>query len=96
MKTVFTATHRSPCFLARRPCRNVQTSGAFLATSDGNLVPSPATAASFPAEKVNICAFAGDTTVHIVDSNLGDRNTSGGLASWAAIQVVLLDNNTVL
>jgi hypothetical protein len=75
---------------------DVHAAGALLSSSDGVTRPGPVGARSLTAEDVDIKTLSSDATLDVLDGEASNRDTSGGLAGRAAVQVVLLDDDTVL
>ena len=81
--------------LARSTAGNILALAALLATSDLNTAPVPTTASTRGAEDVDFSALAIDGAVNVVQGQTGDGDSVGGSTSWAAVLVVLLDDNPV-
>jgi hypothetical protein len=82
--------------LAGSTAGDVHATGALLSTSDGVTRPSPVGARSLTAKYVVVETLSSNGTLDVLDGKTGDRDTSGGLAGRRAVQVVLLDDDTVL
>jgi hypothetical protein len=82
--------------LARSTRRNVRASTAFLTPSNRVTGPGPSRARSLSAKNVNISSRAADRALNILDRKTSDRDACCRCASWGAVLVILLDNDTVL
>lgn len=59
-------------------------------------VDTPGPSRALGAENVDVGTRGGHSTLNVGESDISDGNTSSWLTSWAAVEVILLDDNTVL
>lgn len=84
------------CLRARSHAGNILTIAASLASSNRDTGPSPVRARVRAAENVNRSGIVSNRASDVLDGEVSDRNAVGGLASWAAVLVVLLDDDAVV
>lgn len=82
--------------LARSAVGDAGALGAGLATSDGNRLPGPVGAGTVSAEDVDLGSIVLNGALDAIQSQAGDRDAVGGVASGRAVLVVLLDDDAVL
>ena len=82
--------------LTRCTGRHILTLITLLAARDVDTLEGPVGAAAFTAENVHGHSIIADRAGHTVDSDIGDLDVVTGLASRAAVLVVLLDNDAVV
>lgn len=82
--------------LARHSRGNIGASRALLASSDAIARESPVRARTLSTQQVDVGTARRHRSLDVLDRQIGDRDTSSGLASRAAVLVVLLNDNTVL
>ena len=84
--------------LARSNARNVLAAVVLLTTRDLNVVPSPAGASTLSTNDGSVLALGVNSvlSLDVLESEVGDGETAGGVAVEVTAVVVLLDENTVL
>ena len=82
--------------LTRGTGRHILTLITLLAARDVDILEGPVGAAAFTAENVHGHSIIADRAGHTVDSDIGDLDIVTGLASRAAVLVVLLDDDAVV
>lgn len=84
-----------PSNLARSTRRHILALTASLTTSDGISRPGPVRAATATAKNVDVSSAALDSAGNLLDSQVGNGDTSSGGTGRAAVLVILLDDNTI-
>ena len=80
----------------RATARRVVAAACLTTTSDRNTREAKVRAAVTATENVVVHAIVSDSTSHIDERDAGNVDTVGGVASSTAVQVILLDINTVV
>jgi len=82
--------------LARCTLGNTSALLSLDAAGNPDSLPDPAGAGTSSTEDINRGGGRSNGTMDTVDDEVSDGDTSGGRASWATVEVILLDNNTIL
>jgi hypothetical protein len=82
--------------LASSRARNVRALAALDTTGNADTRPLPVGASTLGAEDVNLLGLGANSSLDVLDAEVGDRNTGSGLTSRAAVLVVLFDQDAGL
>jgi hypothetical protein len=93
---VFPSEWQASICLAGEITRSVEVAFAILATGNANVVESKVGARAITTENVVVDGIVSGGTSDVGHGDSGDSHAIGWVASWATVEVILLDINTVV
>lgn len=76
--------------------RDVLAFGACFTPGNAHVVPSPVRAGTTGTEDIDVGRTALDGAGHAVKCEIGDWDAASWCSGWAAVLIILLDDNTVI